>query len=279
MKLSVITVNLNNKEGLKKTIQSVISQSYSDYEYIVIDGNSTDGSVEIIKQFAEKISYWVSEPDKGIYNAMNKGILRAKGNYLLFLNSGDWLINDHILERVFNENFNEDIVYGNIIEIKDNKVIRQKTFPDRLSMFYFYMDSLPHQASFIKRKLFDDSLYNESYRIVSDWDFFIKKIIFENCTYKYLHFDIIYFDIVGQSATNDIHREERSLVFDKILPEKIQSDYKMMEYYKNLRLIFFINNYKYGKGLKKWLAYIIVKLIISYYVIFGDKNSNYYTLE
>ncbi len=89
MKLSIITVNLNNKDGLQKTIDSVISQTFKDFEWIVIDGGSTDGSKELIEKYSDYISYWVSEPDKGIYNAMNKGIKVAKGDYLEFLNSGD----------------------------------------------------------------------------------------------------------------------------------------------------------------------------------------------
>ena len=109
-KLSIITVNLNNREGLRKTAESVVSQTYKDYEWIVIDGGSTDGSKELIEQYAEHISYWVSEPDKGIYNAMNKGIRQAHGEYFLFLNSGDSLCDDDIVESFCVGNFKEDIV-------------------------------------------------------------------------------------------------------------------------------------------------------------------------
>ena len=100
MKLSVITINLNDAEGLQKTLRSVWErQSFTDFEHIVIDGASTDGSVEVIKKYADKLAYWVSEPDKGIYSAMNKGIVRARGEYLLFINSGDWLADD-VLAKV-----------------------------------------------------------------------------------------------------------------------------------------------------------------------------------
>ena len=111
-KLSIITINLNNAAGLRKTIESVVNQTFTDYEYLIIDGGSTDGSVEVIKEFADKITYWVSEPDKGIYNAMNKGILKARGEYLQFLNSGDWLVDNEVLFRVFSLNHFEDILYG-----------------------------------------------------------------------------------------------------------------------------------------------------------------------
>ena len=105
--LSIITINRNDAQGLEKTLESIWKkQSFKDFVHIIIDGASTDNSINIIKKYASHLSYWVSEPDKGIYNAMNKGIIKAKGNYLLFLNSGDWLEND-ILARVFKENFTD----------------------------------------------------------------------------------------------------------------------------------------------------------------------------
>ena len=101
MKFSIITINYNNCEGLRRTIESVVNQTCHDFEYIIIDGGSTDGSVDVIKQYADQIDYWVSEPDKGIYNAMNKGVAVAKGEYCLFLNSGDSLHNNSALAKVF----------------------------------------------------------------------------------------------------------------------------------------------------------------------------------
>ena len=112
MKLSIITVNLNNLEGLKKTYESVVCQTFTDYEWIVIDGGSTDGSREFIEQHQDKFAYWCSEPDKGIYNAMNKGIMRAKGEYLNFMNSGDCFACKETLAGVFNKPRKEDILYG-----------------------------------------------------------------------------------------------------------------------------------------------------------------------
>ena len=119
-KLSIITINRNNAAGLRKTIESVVSQTYTDFEYIIIDGASTDGSVEVIKEYAEATLpcgeglgerlYWVSEPDKGIYNAMNKGILKAQGEYLLFLNSGDWLVDKDVIKSFIDLNIINDIV-------------------------------------------------------------------------------------------------------------------------------------------------------------------------
>ena len=114
VKLSIITVNLNNLEGLKRTYESVVCQTFTDYEWIVIDGGSTDGSREFIEQHQDKFAYWCSEPDKGIYNAMNKGIMRAKGEYLNFMNSGDCFASNDTLIRVLVDERNEDIIYGYI---------------------------------------------------------------------------------------------------------------------------------------------------------------------
>ena len=115
MKLSIITINYNHKEGLLKTIKSVVNQTYHDIEYIVIDGGSTDGSVDVVKQYEDSISYWVSEPDCGIYNAMNKGVAKATGEYCLFLNSGDSLHGtDSILEFV-SKLSGEDLLMGRVM--------------------------------------------------------------------------------------------------------------------------------------------------------------------
>ena len=112
MKYSIITVNFNNKEGLRKTIESVIRQSFRDFEYIVIDGGSTDGSADILKEYDAQIDYWVSEPDKGIYNAMNKGIVQAKGEYLNFMNSGDYFYDNQVLQHVADYGYDTDFIVG-----------------------------------------------------------------------------------------------------------------------------------------------------------------------
>jgi Glycosyltransferases involved in cell wall biogenesis len=189
MKLSIITINLNNAEGLRKTIESVISQTFTDLEYIVIDGASTDGSLDIIKQYAGRINYWISEADTGIYNAMNKGIKVAKGEYVLFLNSGDWFVDQDVLCDFSSINCNSDIITGNLIILDDSGTTQLHIAPDQeqLSFNTFTRGSLPHQASFIKRTLFDKyGLYDETYKIVSDKDFFIKALIVNNCSYEHI---------------------------------------------------------------------------------------------
>ena len=180
MKYSIITVNYNNKEGLRKTIESVIHQSFRDYEYIVIDGGSTDGSKEVLKAYDAQISYWVSEPDGGIYQGMNKGIAKATGDYLNFMNYGDCFYSSEILEKVSSYQSDADFIVGKDYhynnEINKGHASLQ---PTRTTMMHFFIATLDHQSSFIKRELFKDSLYDESYQLVSDWIFFTEKIVKE----------------------------------------------------------------------------------------------------
>jgi glycosyltransferase involved in cell wall biosynthesis len=229
IKLSIITINLNNADGLRKTIESVVSQTLTDFEYIVIDGASTDGSVEIIKQYADKITYWISEPDKGIYNAMNKGILKATGEYCLFLNSGDWFV-QNILSTISTINFTKDIIHGNtIVAYNDGTVSIHKGCPKNNLTFYdLYTDTICHQAAFIRRTLFFDyGLYEEQYRIASDWLFFVQAIVFGKASTAYYDINIAYFDAYGICMTEH-DPQERSIMLGSLLPNKIIEDYKRM---------------------------------------------------
>ncbi len=175
-KLSIITVNLNNVSGLRKTIKSVVNQTYTDYEYFIIDGGSTDSSVEVIKEYADKITFWISEPDGGIYDAMNKGIKSSSGDVLFFLNSGDLLHDENVIKEVADiifVNQEYDIYYGNILA-KDE---RTSFISGRnLGSKDFKLGYLPdHQATFIRRNMFTlFGLYNIKYKIFADYDFVLK---------------------------------------------------------------------------------------------------------
>lgn len=229
LKLSIITVNLNNKEGLQKTIDSVLSQTFKNFEWIVIDGGSTDGSKELIKQCSEHFSYWVSEPDKGIYNAMNKGVKVAKGEYLQFLNSGDWLVDETALERCFSHGFSADIAYGDLFFVHADGKIEKSTYPEHLTFRFLYQYSLGHNASFFKRELFQKDQYDESLKIVSDWAFFIKKVL-ENKDFEYLDEIVTCFDTGGVSS---VDREsvirERDTVIRELVSDALVRDYNKMD--------------------------------------------------
>lgn len=182
--LTIVTINLNNLEGLKKTFKSVVSQTKRDFEYIIIDGASNDGSKEFIENNSTELNQWISEPDNGIYNAMNKGITKANGEYLLFLNSGDELINDEIIETVYDKIENYDLIYFDIEFISNTSSVT-KCYPSEISFSYLYKDTLPHPGTFIKRDLFSKvGLYDENLKIVSDWKFFILALTKYNATYK-----------------------------------------------------------------------------------------------
>lgn len=236
MKLSIITVNYNNFSGLRKTIESVVNQSYKNYEFIIIDGGSTDGSVDFIKENEKKISYWVSEKDKGIYNAMNKGIVQAKGEYCLFLNSGDYLIDINVLENLFSQNFEEDIIYGNVLKVYSSAKIERDKGPQRseLTLGDMFFDTLPHQSVFIKKELFDKyGLYSEEYKIVSDWVLFLKAIGIDNVPVKYIDLDVSYYDMTGISSTSDgFGWKEREIELKKTLPKRVYKDYQQMAEYR-----------------------------------------------
>jgi glycosyltransferase involved in cell wall biosynthesis len=198
--ISVITVNYNNSLGLRETIQSVIGQTYSDIEYIVVDGGSTDRSLAVIEEHTAGISWWVSEKDNGVYDAMNKGIARANGEYLLFLNSGDYFYSKKSLEIFAAQNHDADIVYGDlqVITVDKNWV---KPYPVKLSFRYFLNDTLPHPSSFIRRELFSRcGMYDTGFRIVADWAFFIKAICKDDASYKHIDEVISSFRYDGMSS-------------------------------------------------------------------------------
>lgn len=265
MKYSIITINFNNREGLCKTIESVVSQSFKDYEYIIIDGGSTDGSVDVIKQYADKIDYWVSEPDKGIYNAMNKGILKAHGEYLNFMNSGDYFFDNNVLEKV-NPFLKADIIQGLIYD--NAKKDFSKIYFDKLSMRYFYEGTIWHQAGFFNKSLFKDSLYNENYKIVSDWLFYMQKIIFENKKIDIIPICVAFFEGDGISSNNTkLNSEERKKALQSLLPQLILCDY---EYYKgkDSPILNLIPQFNKTYGLHKFIYHTIKFILYIHKLIF-----------
>lgn len=232
MKLSIITINYNDISGFQKTIDSVLSQSFKDYEWIVIDGGSVDGSKELLERHKEHFAYWCSEPDKGIYNALNKGLHYAHGDYVQFLNSGDWLYETTTLEKVFSViDGKDDIYYGDNIQVIEDNNYNPYTYPEELGFFFFPYNNICHQATFYRRSLFDNNPYDESFSIVSDWAMNLK-LLFEGCTFKHLDQFIVYYNNLGKSsAADNKHHIERAAAFDKYVPQQIKID--LARYEKN----------------------------------------------
>ena len=235
MILSIITINRNNAAGLEKTMRSVASQIGVDFEYVVIDGASTDGSVEVIRSFeatfGERMK-WITEPDKGIYNAMNKGIGMATGDYLQFLNSGDSLVSDDITKRMteaLKSKGYPSILYGNMLkDIPGGKAMRDRCFAGRdISFLGFYTGSLNHSSTYIRRSLFNRyGMYDEDFKIVSDWKWFLQAIILEGEMPVYVDIDVTLFDMNGISEKNKaLDKTERRRVLSELIPSTILADY------------------------------------------------------
>ena len=233
MKLSIITVNLNNRDGLKRTIDSVIAQTFTDYEWIVIEGGSTDGSKELIEQYQDHFTYWVSEPDKGIYNAMNKGIAHAQGEWLQFLNSGDWLYETTTLEKVYSKDYGVDVIYGNM-SLMNGKKTKIHIYPDELTFSYFLDHTICHQATFYKRQLFIDVKYDETFKIASDWAMQLQ-LILQNKRFEHIDKIITFFDGSGiGSQSNETVFHEKYLITEKYIPYHLRKD---LDYVKKWELV------------------------------------------
>ncbi len=232
MSFSIITINYNNTSGLKKTIDSVKSQTYIDFEWIVIDGDSNDGSKELLEKYQEHFAYWCSEPDTGIYNAINKGLSHATGEYVQFLNSGDWLYDSTSLEKALAQiDGKYDIYYGDMVQVNDGGKLNPIRYPDELGFLFFPYNNICHQATFYKRSLFENNPYDESFSIVSDWAMNLK-LMFNGATFKHLNQFIVYYDNQGRSSAADIkHHNERTAAFNKYVPQQIKID--LVKFEKN----------------------------------------------
>lgn len=225
MKLSIITVNYNDATGLERTIKSVISQTFRDFEYIIIDGGSTDGSIDIIKQYEKHIDYWVSEPDGGIYPGMNKGLIKSKGEYLNFMNGGDCFHSSNVLEQIFSIKTDADIITGSHAENGAENIGKD----GKVTMFDLYRCAIDHQASFIRREIALKHPYDEKYRIVSDWKFFIEALIMDNCSFYFTDTIVVDVDMKGISNTNmQLNYQEREAVLQELFPQRILQDYQLL---------------------------------------------------
>lgn len=284
MKLSIVTINYNNAEGLQKTLVSVAAQTYRDIEHIIVDAASTDGSVAIIREYAEKVDYpvlWGSKKDKGVYNGMNIGIQRATGDYIQILNSGDVLAAPDVTERMVlrlneltNERMNESdgvaILYGNMLKSYDGKtIINRDTCGGGMytpeSFLYFYKGTLNHDCAYIRRDLFEKyGLYNEQMKICSDWEWYVRAIVLGGEKPVYTNIDVTIFDMNGVSESYgknaDTIKRERREYLESILPPAVLHDYDAFSFpiiqYQRLKkhhlwgIVYFIERVLFK--LEKW---------------------------
>lgn len=247
-KLSIITICYNEPD-VEKTCKSIVNQSVKDFEWIVIDGGSTGDCLKTLEKYRSDMSYFVSEKDGGIYNAMNKGIRIATGKYLLFLNAGDALYDKDVIRDIL-PCLTADIVYGNewLVGKNHEKLIRG---PFKFTAFFFTTEYLlRHQATFIKKSLFDRyGLYDENYRSSSDLKAFLIFIYKHKCSTRYVDRTIDIFKAYdGISSSYDIWKKETTEILEQIIGRRTIIFAKMRHY-------IFIHLRKYLVALipvKKW---------------------------
>jgi glycosyltransferase involved in cell wall biosynthesis len=250
-KLSIITINYNNLEGLKRTVDSVVNQTWQEFEYIVIDGGSTDGSKEYIESQSATIDYWVSEKDTGIYNAMNKGIKAATGDYLLFLNSGDELYNMKVLEENYKDIHTEDLVYFDLCQMFETST-NIHIFSNEISYKTFLNGTIGHPTTFIKKELFDKyGFYDENLKIVSDWKFFFMVVAKFNASSRKINKTLSKFYMDGISSTNvEEVANEREMVLrlefsDYIRLHDLENLFSLLEKSRGLKVLKKLGFFKY----------------------------------
>lgn len=256
MKVSIITINWNNKIGLEQTINSVLSQTFIDYEFIVIDGGSNDGGVDVIEANKDKIHYWISEPDAGIYNAMNKGIYAAQGEYCYFLNSGDVFVSNNVLTDIFKHNVRANFVCGNIIWDEKVKLRKDDGYKNRdwlFSLYDIYSGFLCHQAFLIKKEMFDVyGYYDETLRIMSDWKHFLIAIGIHEEQVQYVDVDIAIYNTDGLSSTigGKAILEEKQKVAKEELSKQVYDELDRLYYLsRNGFVIDFVHS-------KNWIHFL-----------------------
>ena len=198
MKFTIVTVCRNEAVGIRRTIESICSQTFQQFEWVVIDGGSTDGTVDELTKVKDRISTFISEEDSGVYNAMNKGLKHATSSYVIFMNGGDAFYDQNSL-GVYNDHIGPDILYGNLLFTGTSE--RLKTYPSEIKKNYFLKGTIPHQACAVLKKKYDMFKgFDEAYKIAGDYDFFAKLFRVQSPTSKHINLPLARFDDSGISS-------------------------------------------------------------------------------
>lgn len=214
MKISIITIGLNNKNGYEATLASIAKQSYEQYELIIVDGGSTDGSLETIRRFSKHISILISEKDKGIFNAMNKGISKASGEFCLFLNSGDTFHNADVLQQCVNRLSDADFYSGHLQRFNKKKHWVNHA-PRQITAAFLAQKALSHPSTFIRTQILKERPYNENLKIVADWEEMVYELLLNGRSYQQLDLIISDFNVEGISSSSKhqcLQAQERAQV-------------------------------------------------------------------
>lgn len=191
--VTVITVCYNAREMLLRTMNSVWAQTYKHVEYVIVDGASTDGTLELLEEYGGRIDHWVSESDKGIYDAMNKGVSMAKGKWVIFMNAGDCFADNHVLENVFSVPRQADVIYGDVVK---GGVVKKASSPRNAHRMFFC-----HQSVFVKIESLKAFPFDISHKMSADFKQ-MKQLWLAGKQFLQLDFPIADFDVQGVSNTN-----------------------------------------------------------------------------
>ncbi len=247
-KITIITVTYNAEKTLENTILSVINQTYPNKEYLIMDGNSKDKTKEIIKKYRDKITLFISEPDQGLYDAMNKGVKLAKGDWVIFMNSGDSFYNNQVLENIFSiDQKNSDIIYG------DSKIIYPENFnriakalnPEKL----LFGMICSHQATFSKVELLNQHPFNLDYKLACDYDFFLKQYLAGK---KFLKLD----QVIATVDAGGVSDNNRFLAFNEY--KKILQTQDLLSITKRLYFV----KLRLSNLVKLWVKKMLPKKLI-----------------
>lgn len=259
MKLSIITINYNNREGLERTIASVKNQLFKDYEWIVIDGGSTDGSRELILANQERFAFWCSEPDNGIFDAINKGISHASGQYISCMNSGDEYYSHDTLQRVFATPLTADIVYGDWYQVfPDKRVFNSMPCPIDFSIFYYH--NICHQAMFVRTTALQEKGFDLSYGVVADYARWME-MFFAGATFHRVDVVICCYDMTGISSKGKAGREECLRIRREIIPSWIANAMQRLGQYESSPDHIYLLYAKRHGGLLYFFVHNLLKLI------------------
>ena len=261
-RFTVITVNYNNGNELRRTIESVVRQSFRDFEYIVIDGASTDNSLDVIREYSDDIDFWVSEPDSGVYNAMNKGLRHVHGDYVNFMNSGDTFYSPQVLEQIDREITGVDILFGNVCDANTGKRYGGIKAGSDVTFLTLKKEILCHQGTFYRSEIFDLHPYDETLKIIADWKLNVQSIVFDNCKVKTVDTIVANYDLTGMSSTQSkLHAQERQQVLSELFPPRILKDYERLYTDGEMPLVTLLPKLK-QRGRLQRIIYLLVKYML-----------------
>lgn len=257
--LSIITINYNNRDGLSRTMASVREQTFADYEWIVIDGGSTDGSRDLIEENKDLFAYWCSEPDQGIYDAINKGIRHASGQYISCMNSGDSYFSSDTLSSVFASPLTADIVYGDWFKVyPDRRVHCRMPFPLDFSIFYYH--NICHQAMFVRTAALQEKGFDLTYSVCADYARWME-MFFAGATFQRVDVIICSYDMTGVSSRAGSGWEESQRIRREIIPEWLKPVMQRLNLFETSRDHLCLLRIQERGGVLRFVVHNLLKLI------------------